>query len=478
MTKTNCIFCCCAAIVYALTLVVVPVSWATSKKADATWSLVHEELAKQSQIVAREAKTTKSIISKEHKALRAQEAALKAAIAREKKHLERQKKEFEALLAQEHKVRQDIEEHQEDIKTLETVVKGSAREADTMIHDSLVSPAFDQRVEIIAPLLEGDQFPSFADIEKLVGLYFQEAVETGNIASVYKDIVGPEGSKTSADVLRIGAFTAFYRLSDGRVGYLRTGKDGKTWIAVPASLGRKVRRQIQAVFEGESHDIPLDISRGAALQGLDQQKDILQWLRSGGVLVWPIIFVGVVALLLGIERLCILLRQKTVPQKMMQHILERAGEYNWQDCKKACGAMSRFPALRIIARSVDAAGSSKDVLEATLEEAILKEIPPLEKFLATLNILAAIAPLLGLLGTVTGMISTFQVITLYGTGDPRMMSGGISEALITTQLGLAVAIPIMLMHHMLQRRVETLVSDMEEKGTAFVAGVLAGKRES
>jgi biopolymer transport protein ExbB len=138
--------------------------------------------------------------------------------------------------------------------------------------------------------------------------------------------------------------------------------------------------------------------------------------------------------------------------------------------------MPRFPALRVIGRSIEAAESSKDVLEAALEEAILKEIPPMERFLATLNILAAIAPLLGLLGTVTGMISTFQVITLYGTGDPRMMSGGISEALITTQLGLAVAIPIMVVHHFLQRRVETLLSDMEEKGTAFAAAILDGKQ--
>ena len=93
---------------------------------------------------------------------------------------------------------------------------------------------------------------------------------------------------------------------------------------------------------------------------------------------------------------------------------------------------------------------------------------------------AAIAPLLGLLGTVTGMIDTFHVITVYGTGDPRMMSGGISEALVTTQLGLAVAVPIMILHHFLERRVDKILSDMEEKGTSFTVillkqGVFTGK---
>ncbi len=107
-------------------------------------------------------------------------------------------------------------------------------------------------------------------------------------------------------------------------------------------------------------------------------------------------------------------------------------------------------------------------MENALQEAILGEIPRVERFLSTLGMLAAIAPLLGLLGTVTGMINTFHVITYYGTGDPRMMSGGISEALVTTMLGLSVAIPIMLAHTLLARRVETQISRMEEKSVAFV----------
>jgi biopolymer transport protein ExbB len=102
-----------------------------------------------------------------------------------------------------------------------------------------------------------------------------------------------------------------------------------------------------------------------------------------------------------------------------------------------------------------------------LQEAILKELPRLERFLPALNVIAAVAPLLGLLGTVTGMIGTFHVITLYGTGDPRLMAGGISEALVTTMVGLAVAIPVMLIHAFLRRRIEHIVGDMEEKALAM-----------
>jgi biopolymer transport protein ExbB len=111
---------------------------------------------------------------------------------------------------------------------------------------------------------------------------------------------------------------------------------------------------------------------------------------------------------------------------------------------------------------------SREEMENALQEAILREIPPMERFLSTLGMLAAIAPLLGLLGTVTGMINTFHVITSHGTGDPRIMSGGISEALVTTMLGLAVAIPMLMAHTWLGRAVDKTIGEMEEKAVALV----------
>jgi biopolymer transport protein ExbB len=447
----------------------------SSIAAQDAWKPIQESLAQNEKAVAQDAQKTQVIITREKNDLLKQLTALTTAIAREKTHLSAQKKDFETLLAKEQKARLDLEEQQEDIKTLETVVRTSAKDADTMLHDSLVSPAFPERTKTLVPLLDADHFPGFEDIKNLLSLFMHEVDATGTNSRLKAEIVGPEGTKIEADILRVGAFTAVYRLADGHVGYLRTNTEGTGWIAVPGSLGNNIEEGLQRAFTAKSIDIPLDISRGAALQGIGQQKDTTEWLRSGGLLVWPILFVGVVALLLALERMMVLGRQKITPPKKMTEILTLAGTHQWEACLEICATMSRVPALRVISRAIEAAGSTKDVLEATLEEAILREIPPMERFLATLNVLAAIAPLLGLLGTVTGMISTFQVITLYGTGDPRMMSGGISEALITTQLGLAVAIPIMIVHHFLQRRVENLIGDMEEKGTAFTAAILNGK---
>jgi len=150
---------------------------------------------------------------------------------------------------------------------------------------------------------------------------------------------------------------------------------------------------------------------------------------------------------------------------------------DWKGCRLFLESKSRKLIPKVLLTALAFKDQTRQDMENALQEAILGEIPRIERFLSTLGMLAAIAPLLGLLGTVTGMINTFHVITTYGTGDPRMMSSGISEALVTTMLGLSVAIPIMLAHTFLSRRVETLISKMEEKSVAFVNLVFKSRNE-
>ena len=117
-----------------------------------------------------------------------------------------------------------------------------------------------------------------------------------------------------------------------------------------------------------------------------------------------------------------------------------------------------------------------ETLGLKLDEAILKEMPALHRGLGTLALLAAIAPLLGLLGTVTGIIETFQSITLFGTGDPRTISGGISQALVTTVMGLVTAIPLLLLHSFLSTKSNRLVHILDEKSASFVAQLAESHR--
>jgi biopolymer transport protein ExbB len=163
-----------------------------------------------------------------------------------------------------------------------------------------------------------------------------------------------------------------------------------------------------------------------------------------------------------------LLRHRFDADRLLQRMATPASRGDWDACRKMWTPEAGKPVARVIQAGLAACTARRRDLEDALQEAILRETPALERFLATLGMLAAIAPLLGLLGTVTGMIDTFQVITRHGTGDPRMMSGGISVALVTTMLGLTVAIPIMLAHTLLGRATDNFIGQMEEKAVALV----------
>ncbi len=181
---------------------------------------------------------------------------------------------------------------------------------------------------------------------------------------------------------------------------------------------------------------------------------------SGGFVMWPILLLAVVSLLILLERFFVLRRIHTnadhLMKKVGQHIAEQAWDRAKQVCKDSAGAVAQV--LMVILRSRK---QPRQQQEELVYEVILAQKPRMERFLPVLNIVAAVAPLLGLLGTVTGMIGTFEVITVHGTGDPQMLSGGISEALLTTQFGLIVAIPALFFHAILSSRVDHVLGDME-----------------
>ncbi|MEA1899732.1 MAG: MotA/TolQ/ExbB proton channel family protein, partial [Thermodesulfobacteriota bacterium] len=203
------------------------------------------------------------------------------------------------------------------------------------------------------------------------------------------------------------------------------------------------------------------------LRQITHKSTLIDQLKNGGPIIWPILAIGLFALIIAIERTIFLKGVHANTDRAMGKVNKLALEGKWKECDGIVKDKKGRPVYNVLKAGLGARAEERDTLESVLQEAILKELPRLERFLPMLNIMGAIAPLLGLLGTVTGMISTFHVITLYGTGDPRMMSGGISEALVTTMLGLAVAIPIMLTHTFLSRRVEHIIGDIEEKAVAL-----------
>ena len=198
---------------------------------------------------------------------------------------------------------------------------------------------------------------------------------------------------------------------------------------------------------------------GTRSQAAKGQVPWWQDMLSGGPLIWPILGLGLLALVLSGERVWTLRRLHSHTDTLLGQVVAFIRKGALQSATRACEA-ERGSASRVLLAGMSHWHLPKDQLEDVLKEAIVRETPGLHRFMPVLAVVAAVTPLLGLLGTVTGMISTFEVITEYGTGDPKMLSGGISVALVTTQLGLGVAIPVLLAHNLLTTLADHVGADM------------------
>ena len=353
-----------------------------------------------------------------------------------------------------------------DMREFTGVIREAARELETILSQSHFTVFDPERLNRLAPVLEGHRFPGMEEITAIGDLFFEEMRLTGEVDRRPATVVAAGGQAITADILTIGPFSAAYQ-HDGQAGFLRYNEDNRQFFTLSKRPPLAMRRNLGRYIEGNSEDVYFDFSRGAALRQLSHRATLVDNVKNGGAIVWPILVIGIVALLIALERTLFLNRVHANTDRLMGRVNELAGEGDWQGCETVLQHDRGKPVNNVLRAGLSAVNESRETLESVLQESILKELPRLERFLPALNIMGAVAPLLGLLGTVTGMIETFQAITLYGAGDPKMMSGGISEALVTTMLGLAVAIPIMLMHTFLRRRLEHIVGDMEEKAVAL-----------
>jgi biopolymer transport protein ExbB len=254
------------------------------------------------------------------------------------------------------------------------------------------------------------------------------------------------------EVTRISIFNA---ISNGN--YLRFFADTQQLGELPRQPGGAYTEPAEELETTESGFVLtwVDPSQGILLQAFSQSPNLEERIEQGRVVGYVILGILGVGLLLSLERFGYLY---WIGFRMGRQ-LKRPEE------------PGRNPLGRIIDtfRRYSDEKTDLETLELKLDEAIMKEIPPFERGLSTIKILAAVAPLLGLLGTVTGMIETFQSITLFGTGDPKLMAGGISQALVTTVLGLVAAIPLVLLHSLLQGKSERQIQLLEEQSAGLVA---------
>jgi biopolymer transport protein ExbB len=428
------------------------------------------ELAAQAVTARAEAEALRQDVDRERRELRAEAARLRAARAAAEERLAALDARVAALRTAEAEARTALDTSRGQAGLVRAVMRAAAGDADGLLAGSPLAAEAPGIRAALAPLLDDDAPLGADSLAALVDALCAEIASGGGLVAFEGDFLGADGAPARGRITRLGRLGAWY-LADGQAGFLRLDAAQGRYLALAASAPWSLSGTLEDFAGGTGGTAVLDLSGGAVLDRLEQGGGP-DWLEAGGFLVWPILLVAVVAVALVLERCWTLARVRPGGAGLAGELADLLARGRLDEGRRLCAAHAGTPAGRVLAAGLEYTGCTRDVLENAFHEAVLREVPRLERFLPTLAVLAAVAPLLGLLGTVTGMIDTFTAITFSGGGDPRALSGGISQALVTTELGLMVAIPVMIAHHFLERRVDRIVGDMEEKGVALTVAIL------
>ncbi len=280
--------------------------------------------------------------------------------------------------------------------------------------------------------------------------------------------LSPSGRLEPGTFLIAGPAGFFASSSSDAVGLaeLQLGAPGPTVVALPKEYGAAIRAFI-ATGQGT---LPIDLTGGNALKLGQTQDTILRHILKGGPVMVPILLLALFALTIFAGKWLQIGRVRVATPASLQAVLSSVNAGDRPGAADHARKISG-PIATMLVRALEHVDEPKEYIEEVMYEEMLQTKPRLEQWLPFLALSAAAAPLLGLLGTVTGMINTFNMITVFGTGDPKTLAGGISEALITTEYGLIVAIPSLLLHSVLSRRVKGVLGSMEQTTVAFINGL-------
>lgn len=426
-----------------------------------------EKVAAEKQAAEQAAAQSRERITHDRNALQKAIADLKAENHQLSQAIKKLESQYTPLEEKEKQLSEQLAENEGMVRELVGIIRTTAKDIGVLIDQNLQSALGKRQDGFLKDIAEQNQFPAMEDIREMVTVLMNEIQISGEVGIQPGTVVDRTGASVAARILTMGNFTAAYR-TESEVGFLNYSPTGRKLFALSRLPTGRMQKQLVRYMDGQSDAVPMDISRGGALKQLTHELSLWEQIPKGGLIVWPILMILALGITIVVERVIFLVRKGLDSDGFIRRINALVAGRRWDECRKICTDHGTKPVARVVAAGLEYCRMGREEMENALQEAILREVPAMERFLSTLGMLAAIAPLLGLLGTVTGMIDTFHVITLYGTGDPRMMSGGISEALVTTMLGLSVAIPIMLAHTLLNRAVDNHIGQMEEKAVALV----------
>jgi biopolymer transport protein ExbB len=339
------------------------------------------------------------------------------------------------------------------LKELFGVLQTVAGDTQGRFNASLTNLQYPDREEFLVAL--GSKMASateLAQIEDIERLWFElqrEIYESGKVVRFNHQVTTAAGEQIEAEIVRVGSFNL---ISDA--GYLEYKEDGSV-VELPRQPESRFAGSASDLFDTDSGTVGfgVDGTRGGILALLVETPTIMEKVDQGGIVGYCIISLGLFGLLIAIWRWLGLSSDSRKVSAQLKK--DSAGTDN--------------PLGRVLAAYESNQGADTETIELKLSEAALKEMPGLTKGLLFIKVISVVAPLMGLLGTVTGMIKTFQVITLYGAGDPKMMAGGISQALVTTVLGLVVAIPMVLLHTVVSGQSRKIVNIIQSQSAGLIA---------
>ena len=343
------------------------------------------------------------------------------------------------------------------------VVRTVAGDGSAIMFNSLLSAQYPGRDVFFADLGKSKELPS---IEKLERLWFEiqrEMTESGQVVRFPVQIIDADGKPKDAEVVRIGSFIS---MADGQ--YLNYLPSVGKLAVLPRQPSGKVGAFAKEIGEAESGHVraAVDPSRGVLLGMIVQRPNVMERIEKGQAVGYVIITVGMIGFVLAIWQAIYLIRTRTAVTRQLKR-LDRLSNDN--------------PLGRVLASvKTDPSNIETDaeVVELRVSEAVLREVPKLERFQPFLRLAVAAGPLLGLVGTVIGMIITFQSITESGSSDPRLMANGIGQAMIATVLGLGIAVPLLFMNAGLATLSRGVVQILDEQSTGLLAETLERNREA
>jgi len=444
----------------ALFWIVLAISCLAHAQAESGLDALLREIAQSSQASGKlnEERETRFLRNKNEQAalLARAESDLAAANAR----LSAAKTRFAGRQEQVAQLKKQLAEQVGDTGQIYANIAQSAGEFRTQVATSLTTSQFATRLVFLDKLAAAQEIPNITEIERLWYLYAQEAAENGRISRFSTDVRDALGEKIKSEVTRIGLFTAL--TAEGLL--VMQPQTGELSVLERQPVdGIPLSKAFTDAADG-LHDVLVDPSRGDLLRLIAERPTLEERIHQGGEVGYVIIVIGILGAIVALWQFGFLVMVSSRVANQLRDITNPRDD----------NPLGRV----LLSLKGDPTGQDPEVLETRLSEAVLRETPKLERFQSLLRMIVAAGPLLGLLGTVVGMIITFQVIIEAGAGDPKLMAEGISRAMIATALGLMIAIPLLFANTFIMTRSRMLIQVLDEQAAGLLARELEAMEKS